>query len=142
MLVATICAGLFAGAAIYVHAVEHPARLSCGPELAIREFRPSYKRGTVMQASLALLGALTGLAASWQQEDLWLLIASLLLVAVVAFTMVVILPTNKQLLDPALDSKSSRAMALLTRWGRLHAARTVVGFLAFLIFLWRIGKTR
>jgi hypothetical protein len=53
---AAVAAGLFAGAAIYVTAVEHPARLSCGPELALREFAPSYKRGTIMQASLAVWG--------------------------------------------------------------------------------------
>jgi hypothetical protein len=39
--VAALAAGLFAGAAIYVSAVEHPARLSCGTELAVREFAPS-----------------------------------------------------------------------------------------------------
>lgn len=39
-LLATACAGLFAGAAIYITAVEHPARLSCGTHLALREFAP------------------------------------------------------------------------------------------------------
>jgi hypothetical protein len=60
IMVAVLAAGLFAGAAIYVSAVEHPARLSCGPELAVREFAPSCKRGTVMQASLAVLGCVAG----------------------------------------------------------------------------------
>jgi len=36
-LLATVCAGLFSGAAIYVNLVEHPARLSCGTELAVKE---------------------------------------------------------------------------------------------------------
>ena len=36
-LVALLCTGLFAGAAIYVSGVEHPARVSCGIEAAIRE---------------------------------------------------------------------------------------------------------
>jgi hypothetical protein len=52
-IVATVSAGLFSGAAIYINAVEHPARLSCGTELAVREFAPSYRRATAMQASLA-----------------------------------------------------------------------------------------
>src|SRR5438477_5971848 len=43
--------GLFAGAALYVNLVEHPARMSCGIAVALAEFRPSYKRATIMQAS-------------------------------------------------------------------------------------------
>ena len=50
-LLATWCAGLFAGAAIYITFVEHPARLECGTELAATEFGPSYRRATLMQAS-------------------------------------------------------------------------------------------
>jgi len=138
MLVATVSAGIFAGAAFYVSAVEHPARMSCGPQLAVREFAPSYRRGTIMQASLALLGGMAGLVASWKRGDSWFLVASLLLVSVVPFTLLVIFPTNKQLLDPALDARSGRAVALLTRWGRLHAVRSLLGFLAFLVFLWRL----
>jgi hypothetical protein len=42
------CAGLFCGAALYVNFVEHPARMSYGPELALREFAPSYQRATIM----------------------------------------------------------------------------------------------
>lgn len=137
-LVATMAAGLFAGAALYVSAVEHPARMSCGPDLALREFGPSYRRGTIMQASLALLGGFAGLFAFWNQREPWLLVASLLLLSVVPFTLLIILPTNKQLLDPGLDTRSSRAVQLLTRWGQLHAVRSLFGLLSFLVSLWRV----
>jgi hypothetical protein len=40
LIIATGCAGLFAGAAIYINAVEHPARLSCGTELGVRQSSP------------------------------------------------------------------------------------------------------
>ena len=39
-LIATLRAGLFAGAAIYLSLVEHPARLQCGLALAVAEFGP------------------------------------------------------------------------------------------------------
>jgi hypothetical protein len=136
--VAAIAAGLFAGAAIYVSGVEHPARLSRGTELAVREFAPSYKRGTIMQASLAVLGCAGGIIGGWQRGDPAVIIAGPLLGSVVPFTLIVILPTNDRLLDPALDPRGAEVSRLLIGWGRLHAVRSVLGSVAFLILLVRI----
>ncbi len=132
-LVARLCIGLFAGAALYVTLVEHPARLQCGTTLAIAEFGPSYRRGAAMQASLAALGCLAGVGDWARGHGVLPLAAGLLMAAVIAFTLVVILPTNKRLLDPALDSGSAEAATLLARWGRLHAVRTVLGGVALLL---------
>ena len=137
-LLATVCAGLFSGAAIYVNLVEHPARLSCGTELAVKEFGPSYRRGTVMQASLALAGCALGVAAWARSGDCAVLIAGVLLGAVVPFTLVVILPTNKRLLDPGLDTRSALAAELMARWGWLHAVRSVLSLVAFVLLLTRL----
>ena len=141
LIVATLSAGLFSGAAIYINAVEHPARLSCGTELAVREFAPSYRRATVMQASLAITGCLTGLWSAWAGSDTWLALAAILLGAVVPFTLIVILPTNKDLLDDTLDPRSQNAMLLLIRWGRLHAIRSVLSTVAFVIFLFSLARS-
>jgi uncharacterized membrane protein len=138
-LVATVCAGIFAGAAIYITLVEHPARVSCGTALAIREFGPSYRRATVMQASLAFFGMLAALDAWWQSRDAQFLVGGLLLGAVVPFTLVVIAPTNRHLTSPALDPESEDALRLLHRWGRLHAVRTVLSAAAFLILLLNVA---
>ncbi len=134
-ILATVCAGLFAGAAIYVSAVEHPARLSCGTALALREFAPSYRRGTVMQASLAVIGLAASIAAWWHAGRVWFLVAGSLLGAVVPFTLLVILPTNRRLLAADLHADSAEAAALLRRWGWLHAIRSVLGTLAFAILI-------
>jgi len=133
-VIATLVAGLFSGACVYVTMVEHPARIECGPALAIKEFGRSYRRATLMQAPLAVLGLVTGVVA-WAQGsgDRWLM-GALLLGAMVPFTLIVIGPTNRRLTDASLDSSSSEAVALLTRWGRLHAVRTVVGVGVFVIF--------
>ena len=135
ILLATLAAGLFAGAAIYITAVEHPARMSCGTELAVREFAPSYKRATVMQATLAVAGCLAGLGAAWQRQDPVVALGALLLGAVVPFTLIVIFPTNARLLDPALDARGTEATQLLQRWGQLHAVRSGLSTLAFLLLL-------
>ena len=61
--VAVLTSGLFAGAAVYVSLVEHPARMECGVEIATAEFPPSYHRGTIMQVTLAAACLLSSFAA-------------------------------------------------------------------------------
>jgi hypothetical protein len=138
LMAAALCAGLFAGAAIYINAVEHPARLACGTELAVREFAPSYHRATIMQASLAIMGCATGLWSAWMMADVWVAFGAISLGAVVPFTLLVILPTNRRLLDPALDPRSQEAADLLMRWGHLHATRSVLSGVAFVLFVVRL----
>ena len=137
LIIAIVASGLFAGAAIYVNFVEHPARLSCGTQLAVREFGPSYRRAAVLQASLAVVGCAAGSIASWQLSDPVLLVAAVVFGLVVPFTLVAIAPTNHRLLDPDLDPNGPEAGALLKRWGRLHAVRSVLGTAAFLLLVIR-----
>src|SRR5207245_10644257 len=93
-LIATLCTGLFTGAAIYVNLVEHPARLEPGTAAAIKQWRPSYRRGTVMQASLAVVGFVSGVAAWLQGRGTGGLIASRLSVRVVPIALMVPLRPN------------------------------------------------
>jgi hypothetical protein len=137
LILSTACAGLFCGAALYVNLVEHPARMSCGPELALREFAPSYQRATILQVFLATGGVALGLTAAWQLHDSWVAVGAVLLGASVPFTLIVVLPTNKQLLDPTLDSRSLQATSLLRLWNRLHAIRSLLSATAFGVLLSR-----
>lgn len=132
--VATIAAGLFAGAAIYINVVEHPARLECGVSLAATVFGPSYRRAAVMQALLALTGSMAGVLAWLVSNEVEWLAGTALLFFVVPFTLVVVKGTNKRLLDPDLDRNSPEARDLLLRWGRLHTVRSVAGGAGFLVF--------
>ena len=133
--IAVLACGLFAGAAVYVSLVEHPARMECGIEIATAEFPPSYHRGTIMQVTLAALGLLSSIAAWLFGATFWWLIAEILLGSVIPFTLLVILPTNKQLLSPTLDGRSAQTEQLLARWGTLHAVRSVLSGTALLLFL-------
>ena len=121
---ALIAAALFAGAAIYVSVAEQPARLTLDDRAALTEWRPAYARGARMQASLAVVGFLLGVAAWWQSGAwLWLL-GALLLVANWPYTLVCIMPVNRKLetIEPGPDSR-----ALMQLWGRLHAGRSLLG---------------
>jgi hypothetical protein len=133
--IAVLACAVFTGAAVYITFVEHPARMQCGVELAATEFAPSYRRATVMQATCAAVGLLCSVAAWLAGATIWWLIAGLLLGSVIPFTLIVILPTNKRLLDLTLDKRSAEAERLLSRWGRLHAVRSVLSGLALLLFL-------
>jgi hypothetical protein len=134
-LVATLASGIFAGAALYINLVEQPARFSCGNELAVTQWRPSYKRGTLMQAPLAFIGSLAALLSFWIDRRFTWLVGGVLLLLIIPFTLVVILPTNHKLESRELDLRSEEAGYLLRRWGRLHAVRSVLGVAAFLLFL-------
>ena len=141
-LVATFACGVFFGAAVYINLVEQPARISCGSSLAVTQWRPSYKRGTLMQAPLALIGSLSALIA-WRFNGgtAWL-VGGLLFLLVIPLTLIVILPTNKRLERQELDLRSVEADRLLRLWGRLHAFRTVLSGAAFLFFLSALAMKR
>lgn len=88
-----------------------------------------------MQVTSATLGLLSSIAAWLSGATSWWLVGGIVLGSVIAFTLIVILPTNKRLLSPALDRRSAEAERLLARWGRLHAVRSVLSGVALLLFL-------
>ena len=139
---ATLASGLFTGAAIYINLVEHPARMQAGTQLALTEFAPSYHRATRMQVSLAAISFVSAVRAWRSSDDARWLMGGGLLVAVIPFTVLAILPTNKQLLDPATAGDLERAKHLLGRWGRLHAVRSLASAMSLLLFVYLLGQHR
>lgn len=134
-LLAVACCGVFAGAALYINVVEHPARMSCGVKIALCEWAPGYKRAAVMQASLAIVGGVAGMLTWAFRGGLGYLVGALLLLAVVPFTLVVVLPTTTRLLDLHASGEVAHAHELLQRWNALHAARTALSVAALACML-------
>ena len=132
---ALLTGALFTGASVYISLVEHPARLACSTELATTVFGPSYRRATTMQAGLAAVSAVTG-AGAWALGAGWTWAAGAGLMAlIIAYTLIVIRPTNRRLLDPRLARGSRDARDLLERWGRLHAVRSITALMAVGLYL-------
>ena len=88
-----------------------------------------------MQVTLASVCLLSSAAAWLAGTTFWWVVAGALQGSVIPFTLIVILPTNKQLLNPALDRRSAQTGQLMARWGALHAVRSVLGAVALLLFL-------
>ena len=132
-IVSFICTSLFAGAAIYVSVVEHPARLACSTDVALAEWRPSYKRAAIMQVILAAGGVLAAIGAYMAGRGTSVLVAAIVLATVVPWTLIVIMPTNKELLNPTRVATTPDTDVLLRKWGRLHVIRTIASLLAVVI---------
>lgn len=135
-ILALTAAALFTGAAFYISFAEHPARSGLDDRAQLQQWGPAYARGAQMQASLAVIGFLLGLAAWWQTRDELWIVGAIVLVANWPYTMLMIMPVNRELKAIPLDDAGEESNALLQRWGRLHARRTMLGAVATLLMFW------
>jgi hypothetical protein len=133
--IATVAAALFAGAALYINVAEHPARMLLETRSAAAQWAPSYRRATWMQAPLALVSLVSGLGAWFLGAGFGWALAALLIGAVVPFTLIGIMPTNKALLAPGRDLGTAETRSLLGHWARLHAVRTVLSLAATVLYV-------
>ena len=138
-LIATFAAALFAGAALYINVAEHPARMTLETRAAALQWAPSYRRATLLQAPLALISMLAGIGAWLLSAAAGWIVAAVLIGAVVPFTFLVVMPTNRKLLDPQRDLSSRQTHDLLQTWNRLHAVRTASSLAAAMLYLYLLG---
>jgi len=127
-------------AALYINVAEHPARMAIETRMAALQWAPSYRRATLLQAPLALLSLVSGTAAWAVGANIAWFVAALLIGIVVPFTLVVVMPTNRRLLDPDRDLASADTRALLQKWNKLHAVRTTLSLVASIIYLWLLRE--
>ncbi len=129
-------AALLTGAAIYINWAEQPARLSLDDASLLAEWKPSYARGFIMQASLAVIGFILG-ALEWMVTGkvIWLAGGAALL-ANWPFTIFAILPLNRVLEDTPLELANDETRAMIERWGKLHGVRSALGAFSVGLFLW------
>src|SRR5262245_19752602 len=133
---ALVTAALFSGAAAYINVAEQPARLGLDDRALLGEWKPAYKRGYAMQASLAVIGFLVGVATWWQTADWRWLLGAGVMAADWPRTLLVGMPTNGRLMATDLASAGPERRAVIEKWGGLHGVRTGLGLAATAIFLW------
>src|ERR1700680_2577991 len=129
-------AALFAGAAIYINIAEQPARLSLDDRSLLAEWKLAYKRGDAMQGSHVVVGAVLALVACFSTLDWRWLLGAVVLLANWPYTIFVIMPTNRRLMNPPAEAVTAETRRMIRWWGVLHAGRSALGLVATLIFLW------
>ncbi|RUO70315.1 DUF1772 domain-containing protein [Pseudidiomarina salinarum] len=136
--ITVFAATLYAGVAIYINLVEHPARMNLKTKPAAQEWAPSYRRATILQAVLAAFASAGGVT-------VWLLIGgtmwatgTIIMLLVIPVSLLLILPVNYRLTDPDRDKSSDRTRELLEQWGYRHTLRTILSVVAAIIFTWQV----
>jgi hypothetical protein len=136
---ALVLAAAFAGAAFYVNFAEQPARLTLDDRNLLKQWKPSYDAGYLMQATLAAVSAALGFLAAWINRDWRWIVGALLILANWPYTLIGVMPTNNRLKATPESDAGPTSRALLVSWGRLHAVRTVLGIAATLAYLWALN---
>ena len=135
---ALVAAALLAGAAVYINFAEQHARLQLADRALLAEWKPSYKRGIIMQSSLAAISGALGLLAYILSYDWRYVIAAGLILVSWPYTLFIITPTNRLLEGTAPDAANDVTRGLISQWGRLHAVRSAFGVAAVAAYLWAL----
>jgi hypothetical protein len=123
---ATACA--FFGAALYVNAVEQPARLALDARAMVREWTPSNRRGFTMLALLAIVSAFSAYPEYIRTGDVRWLMGGTIVLASWPYAFFVMIPVNGLLYGTRRKAPASVIRELMREWGLLEWGQTAIGF--------------
>ena len=89
-----------------------------------------------MQASLGVVGGIIGFVAFLSSFQWRWLLGAVVLLSNWPYTIFVIMPTNRRLMDTPPEAATSETRQMIRQWGILHGGRSALGLAATLVFLW------
>lgn len=130
----TISIGMFAGGAIYINVVEHPARMTLmDTKTCHKQWKESFDRARVFQGRLALLGAVSSVGVYFckPSSGLTFLLGGCTMALIFPYTIFILKPAS---IDPIyadydkLVARDSEEFVRNTieKWNKYHAVRSVL----------------
>ncbi len=92
-------------------------RLQLDNRSLLAEWKPAYKQGYLMQASLAIVRGLFGFVGYLSTLDWRWLLGAIVLLANLPYTIFVIMPTNRRLMDTPPEAATAETRLMIERWG-------------------------
>jgi hypothetical protein len=139
-IVTLVAATAFAAIAVYISVVEQPARLLLETQPALAQWAAGYPTAMKIQGGLAIVCAML---AGWlwfrTRNLLWLAGAAIVL-ANWPFTLVFLMPINDVMLTTAPGESQDGMRLLLSKWGQLHAVRSLLGALAVVVLAFAMAR--
>eukprot|EP00794_Sanderia_malayensis_P000423 gene423-1059_t len=139
-VLSTVTSGIFAGGALYINLVEHPARMEA-PDMAaaVTMWKPSFVRAASIWSKFAMTSSISSFAAYFltkgeAKENIGWLATGGLMISIPILTGLIIIPINNQLLetDNCIKEKGDEWIEEhLNAWNRRHSYRTMLGLGAF-----------
>eukprot|EP00850_Spirogloea_muscicola_P013002 SM000086S23054 [mRNA] locus=s86:348099:349480:- [translate_table: standard] len=134
-LVAATASALFFGASAFITFVSVPAYLDNGSAAALAAWRSTYRRGAPYQVGMIAVSVVAALGAALAGGGLRYVAAAAPIAACVPYTLRLMFPTNKQLMDKDLDGSSTRFRQLILQWNNLCLVRILLSGLSFGAFV-------
>lgn len=123
------------GIAFAASIIVHPILTKVKKVTAIEVFKPFFDKTHVAVLVMSIIVTVLALILSIISSNWWWFGISLLMHLNGPYTIFLMMPLNKRLMEEDVDPLSEQTNSDLKKWGSLHAVRTVLNGSVFILFI-------